>query len=132
MAKEETAVQKRENQGSDVERTRSGLTFSPYTDIWESKDTLTVSMDLPGVKDEDVDIHLENDVLSISAKVEPVEFEGFEPLYTEYRYGDYQRSFRLIGDFDSDKIAATLKNGVLTLSLPKSEKAKPKKITVNS
>ncbi|MFC1849702.1 Hsp20/alpha crystallin family protein [candidate division CSSED10-310 bacterium] len=125
-------VQKQESQATDVERTRSGRTFVPYTDIIENENGLTLLMDIPGVVEEDVDINLEDTILTITARVAEEKYEGYRPLYSEYNIGDFQRSFRLIEDFDADKVEASLKNGVLTLVLPKSEKLKPRKIKIKS
>jgi len=133
MANEKpTSVQKTEAQKSEIERTSSNVTFIPYTDIIENEDGLTIMMDLPGAEDNNVDINLEDKVLTVTAKVEPLTFEGYRPLYAEYRIGDFERAFRLNDDFDADKIEAHLKEGVLTLVLPKSEAKKPRKIKIKS
>lgn len=133
MAKtEETKLKNKEVQTSDIERTSSRQTFVPHTDIIENETGLVVIMDIPGAVEKDVDINLDDNILTILAKVEEETFDGYRPLYSEYGIGDFQRSFRLNEAFDADKIVAKLENGVLTLNLPKAEKKKPKKIKIKS
>jgi len=131
MEKEKNVVQKKETKSQGVEQTKNALSFSPYTDILEDKDGLTVIMDMPGTVEKEIDIHLDNDVLTVSGKALP-EFKDGQLLSREYNVGDYQRSFRLVDDFEAEKISATFKNGVLTIRLPKAEQAKPRKITIKS
>lgn len=104
-------------------------TVRPDVDIFEMVDGLGVVVDMPGVKKEDIDVRVENDILTISGKAKS-ELPG-NPLYSEYRLGNYFRQFQLGEHVDQEKIRAEMKHGVLTLHLPKAEKAKPKKITVN-
>jgi HSP20 family protein len=129
---EKDNLKKVETKPAPIERTRNRRTFVPHTDIIERETALTVVMDVPGALEKDIDIHLENDVLTVTAKVEEEVIEGYRPLYSEYSIGDFQRSFKLIEAFDPDKIEAKLSQGVLTLVLPKSEKVKPRKILVKS
>lgn len=132
MKNKSTSLQKQEVQHPEVvERTRSTRVFSPAVDIWENDDNILLLADLPGVAEEDIDIRLEHDVLTIQGKVNSTQPEGFELSYGEYETGDYQRSFTLTDSIDREKIEASYKNGVLKLVLPKTEPAKPKKIQVN-
>lgn len=114
---------------SSVPQTREQeRTIRPDVDIFETKDGLGVVVDMPGVKKEDVDIRVENDVLTITGRADS-KLLG-TPLYNEYQLGNYFRQFQLTDHVDQEKIRAEMKHGVLTIHLPKAEKAKPKKIEV--
>ena len=133
MAKKDQAmeVQKQEEAPSDeMERTRSRRSFVPKADIFETEKEIIVLADVPGASEKTVDITLEKNVLTFTAYVEPAIPNGFEVAYAEYEEGDYQRSFRLSDEIDRDKIEAIVSDGVLRLSLPKSQEARIKKITI--
>ena len=117
-----------------VERTSDRLTFVPLADIYETeKKDLVLLLDMPGVDEKSLDISLEKDILTIKGSVEePKIEEGYRCSHAEYRYGNYERSFTLSDKVDGDKIEATIKNGVLKLTLPKEYKNKAKKINVKS
>jgi HSP20 family protein len=104
--------------------------FVPTTDIFETEDALTVVLEVPGVGRDAIDINVENDVLKIEAKIDPSQYEGMEPLYTEYNVGHFARSFTLSNKIDRQQISAKLEDGVLTLSLKKAMEAMPRKISV--
>jgi len=105
---------------------------TPFIDIHEGPDGLVLEADLPGVSQDNVAIHLEDNVLTLSAKVShPVPPEA-KLLHEEYRQGDYHRSFILSDEVDRDRISAELKNGILRLILPKAERAKTRKIEIKS
>jgi HSP20 family protein len=104
--------------------------FVPVTDIFETDQALTVVLEMPGVSRENVDIRLENDVISIDGRVDFSNYEGLQPLYTEYNVGNYTRSFQVSSKIDQDGITAELKDGVMMLVLPKAEKARSRKISV--
>ncbi len=134
MAKEkEKAVEKREA-GSSVqtERTRDLPIFLPATDIYENKDSLTLLMDVPGADKDMVNINLEQGVLNVTVNLECPSAEECEPRYTEFRVGNYERSFKIGEEIDQEKIEARINDGVLKLVLPKAESAKPKSIPVKS
>ena len=114
----------------EMERTRSRRNFIPRTDIYETDKEIVVLADIPGANEKTVDITLENNVLTISANIEPAVYQGLDLAYAEYEEGDYQRSFHLSGDIDRDKIDAAVKDGILQLHLFKSEAAKTRKIAV--
>lgn len=125
-------VAKREQRNvATVERTHGGLTYTPAADIWESDDALTVYADLPGVATEDLDIQFENGELRIHGKVRP-RHENISFLYGEYGIGDFHRAFTIGEMIDVEKIAAEMHDGVLTLRLPKTAQAKPRRIKVKS
>lgn len=104
----------------------------PKTDIYESQDLLILLADMPGVKLENVDITLEQNILTIHGPVEQSEIPGHDLSYSEYGGGDFHRVFALSNEIDRDGIQASLKNGVLKLILPKSKRALPRKITVQT
>lgn len=114
-----------------VERTRNGVVYSPRIDIWETDEELVMYADIPGVATEDLDIQFENRELRIHGKVSP-RHEGRNYLYGEYGIGDFYRTFTIGEAIDAERIEAELKDGVLTLHLPKTEAVKPRKIEVKS
>ena len=124
------AVQKKETRGdvAQPEVTRS-VFFTPRVDILELENELVLYADLPGVKPEDVNIRFENGELVIHGQC-PQRQEGVNYLACEYGIGDFYRVFTIGSEIDSGKISAELKNGVLTVHLPKTEAVKPKKIAV--
>lgn len=111
------------------EPTRTGVAYSPSVDIFETEDALTLLADLPGVKRESLDIDLEDRKLTITGLVDNIE-SRFHPLYSEYGVGGFSRSFELGDTIDRKRISAALKDGVLTLVLPKADKLKPRKIEI--
>lgn len=128
-----TAVLKEEQAGNGAapERTRGGLTFTPRVDIVETELELLLYADLPGVPAEDVDIRFEKGELVLHGRCAP-RHEGVNLRFSEYGVGDFYRAFSISEAVDPTKIAASLKDGVLTLRLPKTEKAKPKRISVKA
>ena len=133
MSTELTAQDPKEQQSevATVERTHSGATYSPRIDIWETDEALVMYADMPGVSAENLDIQFENRELSIHGKVGP-RHEKINFLYGEYGIGDFYRTFTIGEAINSEKISAELKDGVLTLHLPKSESVKPRRIEVKT
>jgi HSP20 family molecular chaperone IbpA len=86
---------------------------------------------MPGVEKGNVDVRVEDGVLNVEGRLDLAKYQGLHPLYTEYNIGHYARSFRLSNKIDQEKIGAELKEGVLSLTLPKVEEAKPRAIKVN-
>jgi HSP20 family protein len=124
------AQEKRELQRKE-EATIPARMFVPTTDIYETEQALTVVMEMPGVDKANVDIDVEDDVLSVAGRIDFSKYEKLQPVYTEYNIGHYRRSFSLApSSVDQDKIKAEMSDGVLTLTLPKAAQAKPRKITV--
>ena len=127
-----TELAKREqNEVATVERTRGGLTYSPRIDIWETDDELMLYADLPGVAPENLDIQFENRELRIHGKVCP-RHDDVKFLYGEYGIGDFYRTFSIGETIDSQNISGELKDGVLTLHLPKTDAVKPRRLEVKS
>ena len=87
-------------------------------------------LEMPGVGPDRVEITLENRVLTIRGRVEPMKPENLQLAYAEYGEGDFERAFTLSEDFDPDRIEAEMRNGVLTLTLPRSAEPQPKRIAV--
>jgi HSP20 family molecular chaperone IbpA len=105
---------------------------TPLIDIHEGPDGLVLEADLPGATENNLNIQLEHNVLSLHARVALPAPEGARVLHEEYRVGDYYRSFILSDEVERSKITAELKNGVLRLSLPKAERARTRRIEVRS
>jgi HSP20 family molecular chaperone IbpA len=129
---ESKALQAREKAevASPVEHTRPGIVFNPSVDIFETEKELTLLADMPGAKSDNLNIDLRDNVLTLKADVEPPEGDDEVDIFREYRTGTYFREFSLSEAIDQSKIDAELKEGVLRLTLPKVEKAQPRKITV--
>ena len=123
-------VEKKELESAE-EQTEPGKFYVPYTDIHETDEALIVTMEMPGVAKDALDVHLEKNVLSVEGRVDFGEYEDLEPVYTEYNVGHFQRSFRISSEIDQSRIAAGIENGVLTLSLPKAEEQKARRIAVS-
>ena len=122
--------EKRELQKKD-EGTIPVRTFLPTTDIFETEDALTVVMEMPGVDKANLEINVENDVLSVSGRIDLAKYEKLAPVYTEYNIGHYRRTFNLTSSrINTERIAADINDGVLRLTLPKVEQAKPCRIQI--
>jgi len=104
--------------------------FVPPTDIYEKGELLFVVMEMPGVDKQNVDIRIEDGVLKVEGRLDFAKYKGLQPVYTEYNIGHYTRSFSLSDKIDPAKIEAEMKDGVLSLMLPKVESAKPRTIQV--
>lgn len=126
----EIQVKDKQEVASPAEQTRPGLVFTPDVDIFETETAITLLADLPGVRAEDLNIDLRDNTLTISADITPVEGGDEEDILIEYETGKYYRQFSLSEVIAQEKIDAKLTDGVLRLTLPKVEKAVPRKITV--
>jgi HSP20 family protein len=105
--------------------------WTPAADIYETADELVVALDLPGVDPKMVDVSVENNVLTIRGQRQFDEKQNKDSFHRiERSYGAFARSFTLSTFVDADKIRASYKNGVLNISLPKAEAAKPKRIQI--
>jgi HSP20 family molecular chaperone IbpA len=126
----ELQVQQKREVEKKPESTMPARRYLPVTDIFETADALKVILEMPGVDKDGVDVRVENDVLTIDGQVDFSKYQGLQPVYTEYNVGNYARSFQLSSKIDQERITADLRDGVITLILPKAEKAKPRKIRV--
>jgi HSP20 family protein len=113
-----------------AEGTRNVPVFVPAADIYETKDALVLSLEMPGVNPDAVNIMLEKRVLTITGRSRSVAPEGQSLTHHEYRDGDYERAFTVSDVIDADNIQAELQDGVLRLKLPKSQPAPAKTIHV--
>lgn len=106
--------------------------LTPRIDIHEGPDGLVLEADLPGASEPQVSIQLEDNILTLHARIASPTPEGARPLLEEYRVGDFYRSFILSDEVERSRITAELKNGVLRLVLPKAERAKTRRIEIKS
>jgi HSP20 family protein len=130
MSPQELLVQEKREVEKKQESTIPTRTFLPSTDIFESDDALTIVMEMPGVDKMNLDVNVEDGILSVEGRLDFSKYEGMQPVYTEYNVGNYRRSFSLSNKIDQDRITAQMQDGVLTLLLPKAEEAKPRRISV--
>jgi HSP20 family protein len=130
-SRQELQVQQKRELEKKEETTIPARVFLPTADIYETKDALNVVLEMPGVEKSSVEVRVEDGVLKIDGRLDFSKYQGLQPLYTEYNVGHYSRSFRLSSKIDQTKIGAELKDGVLSLVLPKVEEAKPRTIQVN-
>src|SRR4051794_31360365 len=128
--RQQVQVQKKREQEIREESTIPARLFVPTADIYETQDALTVILEMPGVEKSNVQVRVEDGVLQVDGRLDLAKYQGLQPLYIEYNIGHYSRSFQLSSKIDQSKIAAELKDGVLSLTLPKVEQAKPRNIEV--
>ena len=128
----EQPEQKRPAEQQGGERTRARRTFRPPVDIYEAENGLVLLADVPGATPEGVTITLERRALSVHARVEDDGPEGYSLVYQEYEVGDYECLFTLAGEFDGDKIEASLTNGVLRLTIPRAAQAEARTIQIKA
>jgi HSP20 family protein len=130
-SRQELQVQQKRELENKEEGTIPARVFLPNADIYETNDALNVVLEMPGVEKSSVEIRIEDGVLKVDGRLDFSKYRGLQPLYTEYNVGHYSRSFRLSSKIDQNKIGAELKDGVLSLVLPKVEEAKPRTIQVS-
>lgn len=104
----------------------------PAVDVFEDEAGITLVADMPGVPKDQLEIKVEGDSLLIEGSVHSQTPEGLEAIYAEVRVPRYRRSFKLSRELDSAKIDANLKDGVLTIRLPKQAHAQPRRIEVRT
>ncbi|HKU43112.1 MAG TPA: Hsp20/alpha crystallin family protein [Polyangiales bacterium] len=114
------------------EQTRSGPVYSPAVDIFENDASITVLADLPGVRADNLEIDLRENVLTLMGRVSGPDNTSETPVLREYQPGMFFRQFTLGETIEQSKIDAKLKDGVLRLELPKAEKARPRQISVRA
>lgn len=115
-----------------AEPSRDRRVWRPLADIVETKEGVTLMLELPGVGADDVDVALEKRVLTIRARSNATAPDKLRLVHAEYESGDYERAFTLSADLDAERIEAELRDGVLTLHLPRSEASQPKTIKVKA
>ena len=132
MSNTNTAIEKRQNETVNIpQRTEDQemTYYTPLVDIYENADGFVFQADLPGVKTGDVDVSYENGALTIEGKVSPRQPKEAYAL-REYGVGHFYRSFNINTPIDVDGIRAELKNGELTICVPKAESARTRKIKI--
>ncbi len=116
---------------SRVEEGIAASTWAPAVDIYETPETIMLKAELPGLSRDDIDIQIRDNTLTLRGErrfARDVQQENY--LRIERAYGAFQRSFTLAATIQQDKIRAIFRDGVLELTLPKAEEAKPKKIAI--
>jgi HSP20 family protein len=129
-SKQELQIQQKREHETKGEATAPARTFLPIADIFEAEDALHVVLEMPGVEKDNINVSVRDGVLNIEGRLDFSKYKDLRPLYTEYNVGDYSRSFRLSNAVDQTKIGAELRDGVLLLTLPKAEEAKPRTIQI--
>ncbi len=116
---------------------RPGLAVQQYAGWWptldmvEQDDKIVVNVEFPGVKSEDIDVSVQNGILTIAGeKKEKTEDKGEGYYHSERRYGTFRRDIQLPSNIEEDKVEATCRDGVLTVTMPKAEQARAKRIEV--
>lgn len=111
-----------------------GGTFAPALDVKEDADTYTVALEVPGIAEDNLQISLENNVLTVHGTKEQKQEEEGEGRYrrVERSYGSFTRSVTLPRNVDGNSVAANLTDGILTITLPKEEQAKPRQISIGT
>lgn len=115
-----------------TEAANAGPTFTPPADILENGDTVVMLLDIPGADPASLDVTLDKHLLTISARVASTAPEGYAPAHIEFANGVYERRFVFSEQMDGDHIDATLKDGVLRLTVPKAPDTAAKKISVKA
>ena len=115
--------------GADTEQQRA---VSPAVDVFEDASGITLLADMPGVPRDQLDLKIEGDALLIEGAVQQPTPDGLEAVYAEVRVPRYRRSFTLSRELDTARIDANLKDGVLTVRIPKQAHAQPRRIAVTS
>jgi len=106
--------------------------WSPRMDVEENENEFVLNVEVPGLNKKDIDISVKENVITISGEKKARESKKESTCYmNEIRYGKFARSFRLPGNVDVDKIKGTWNEGILTVEIPKTELAKPRKIEIN-
>ncbi len=129
---ERHSKQEVQNHDKGQEQTRPGRYFLPEVDIYESEEGLRLWCDMPGVDEKDVEVALKNGMLTIEGMVSTDMYRNLRPVYTEYNVGNYFRQFMVNEEIDGSRIEASIRNGVLEVSLPKAETARPRRIEIKA
>jgi HSP20 family molecular chaperone IbpA len=126
-------VQSQQASGAaDPEQTRNRRIYSPRVDIFEKEGAIVLLADMPGTDEKDINVSLEKNILTITGKVDVEHRTDTSLAYAEYGVGDYSRSFSIPDDIDRNRIEAKIKNGVLSLVLPKAEPEKARRIEIKA
>jgi HSP20 family protein len=132
MNNEVTTQNQNQNQSQSGTETAERRVLRPLADIVEFADRYQIVADLPGVSEDAVDISLDRNILTIRAHATQAQPEDMRPVWREYEPVDYERRFTLGHGIEHERIDASMRNGVLTLVLPKGEKQQPRRINVSN
>ncbi len=122
----------RQEQKAAREQTVKEPAMRPWVDIFEDQTGITLQADMPGVSRERLEVRVDSDTLTIEGKAEIDMPEGMEALHADIKSTRYESSFTLSRELDCDKIDATMKDGLLTLRIPKREEHQPRKVEVRT
>jgi len=109
-----------------------GRVWGPLVDISETEDDVTVRMDVPGVDKESIDVQLTGETLAVRGERSFERHEGENVIHVERPYGQFVRSFTIGVPVQTDKVQASYRDGVLSITLPKAEQVKPRKVQIQS
>jgi HSP20 family protein len=128
------ALQREAQQSEPAQREarRSEIVLRPATDVFEDDDGITLQMDMPGASKDRLTLQVNRDRLDVEAEMQIDMPQGMEALYADVRSTRYQRTFALSSELDTGNIDANLKDGVLTLRIPKRQEVRPRKIDVRA
>ena len=110
----------------------AGLVLRPPADVFEDAEGITLQVDMPGVSKERLSVQTDKNTLTVEGDVQIAMPEGMEALYAEVHSTHYRRSFTLSGELEPEKTQANLKDGVLTLHIPKRAELRPRRIEVRA
>lgn len=127
MNTENTTLQKNEDK---VQQARPEKYYVPRVDIWGSGNETVLTVDMPGVDEKSVEVQVENGYMKIEGRVTRVAPEGHSISWQEGDATAYRREFELLHEINREKITAKMKDGVLTVTLPRAEKSKPRRIEI--
>ncbi len=122
----------RETQGNSQDESLTSSSFAPAVDVYEDEHNVTLKIEVPGIDEQDIDVRVENNTLTVHGE-RKIEKEEKEENYrrVERQYGSFTRTFNLPPTVDAEKVQADYDKGVLKVTLPKKAEAKPKQIKVN-
>jgi len=130
MTSQELQVQQKRELEQKQEGTAPARSFIPNADIYETDAGLMVLLEMPGVDKSHIDVSVEDDVLMVEGRIDFAKCQGLTPIYAEYPVGHYRRRFTLSNRIDQHKISAEMGDGVLTITLPKVEEVKPRRVSI--
>ncbi len=133
MKSKNCIIQKPAKEFKSTENVADEVILNPRTDIFENKNDIVIISEMSGVDEKGLDVSFEDKIISFAGTIDSeIESHDYRSLREEFINGRYERSFSVLADINVDKISAKMKNGVLTVLLPKSEKVKPRKIKIKS
>jgi HSP20 family protein len=132
MATQQSVTQQPGASGSRQPTQKSESAMRPPVDIFETSDGITLNADMPGVSKEHLNLQVEGNTLTVEGELEVKMPEDMEPLYADVRSRLYRLSFVLSSELDSSRVEANLKDGVLTVHIPKRAELRPRRIEVKS